>query len=75
MLRGRKGREREEGRKWESKSNRKKWIKDIPGLLGSLPTFRVALEVIMAAFSMLSSMSTAAWAALGDFTSIAKTLW
>ena len=33
------------------------------------------LEVIIAAFSMFNNMSTAACAAFGDFTRIAKTLW
>ena len=35
----------------------------------------ISLAVIIAAFSMFNSMSTAAWAALGDFTKIANTLW
>ena len=35
----------------------------------------ISLAVMIAAFSIFNSMSTAAWAALGDFTKMANTLW
>ena len=62
------GRKRERKREGGSEEVQRKRFSRSP------PTFRIALVVMIAAFSIFKSMSTAACAALGDFTSMANTL-